>query len=211
LKEIVDNTENHVRIRFLNEEGSHDWQHIDRVRRMALFLAGEEGGDLFIVEMAALLHDMEDWKLTDSETKKGITKEWLSAQELTTETIERILQVIAEVSFKGAGVTTPCSSLESMVVQDADRLDAIGAIGIARAFAYGGSKGRPLYLPEQEAVQHQSFESYKKSKSSTLHHFYEKLLHLKNRMNTATAIKLAEKRHQYMLDFADQFKKDWNF
>jgi uncharacterized protein len=178
---------------------------------MALFLAGEEGGDLFIVEMAALLHDMEDWKLTDSETKKGITKEWLSAQELTTETIERILQVIAEVSFKGAGVTTPCSSLESMVVQDADRLDAIGAIGIARAFAYGGSKGRPLYLPEQEAVQHQSFESYKKSKSSTLHHFYEKLLHLKNRMNTATAIKLAEKRHQYMLDFADQFKKDWNF
>jgi len=211
LKEIVDNTGNWVRRRFLNEEGSHDWQHIDRVRRMALFLAREEGGDLFIVEMAALLHDLEDWKLTDSETKKGITKEFLSGQGLTTETTERILQVIEEVSFKGAGVATPCSSLESMVVQDADRLDAIGAIGIARAFAYGGSKGRPLYQPEKDTVQHQSFDSYKKSTSSTLHHFYEKLLHLKDRMNTVTAIKLAEKRHQYMLDFADQFKKDWNF
>ncbi len=211
MKKIVDNTENRVRRRFLNEEGSHDWQHIDRVRRMALFLAREEGGDMFIIEMAALLHDLEDWKLADSETKTFSTEEWLSAQELTAETIERILQVIAEVSFKGAGVATPCSSLESMIVQDADRLDAIGAIGIARAFAYGGSKGRPLYQPEQDAVQHQSFESYKKSKSSTLHHFYEKLLHLKDRMNTATAIKLAEKRHHYMLDFADQFLKDWYF
>ncbi len=178
---------------------------------MALFLCREEGGDPFIVEMAALLHDFEDWKLAGSASTEGSTRKWLNDQGLAEEIVEQILQVIAEVTFKGAGVPTPCSSMESMVVQDADRLDAIGAIGIARAFAYGGSKGRPLHQTDQDAVQHQNFESYKKSKSSTLNHFYEKLLHLKDRMNTATAIKLAEKRHQFMLDFADQFKKDWDF
>jgi len=211
LKEIVNNTENQVRRRFQNEEGSHDWHHIDRVRSMALFLSREEGCDPFIVEMAALLHDFEDWKLADSAATEGSTRKWLNDQGLAEEIVEQLLQVITEVTFKGAGVPTPCSSMESMVVQDADRLDAIGAIGIARAFAYGGSKGRPLYLTGQDAVQHQSFESYKKSESSTLNHFYEKLLHLKDRMNTATAIKLAKKRHQFMLDFVDQFKKDWYF
>lgn len=197
-----------VREQMAGMEGSHDFEHIDRVRRMALFLAEKEGGDLFIVEMAALLHDLEDWKYSGDATENGITRDWLKSLGLSDELIIKITLAIHEVSFKGAGVPTPCSSSESRVVQDADRLDAMGAIGIARAFAYGGSKGRPLYDPQETPEFHATFEAYRANRGSTLNHFHEKLLLLKDRMNTTTAREVAEERHRFMLEFIKKFNQE---
>jgi uncharacterized protein len=208
LKYLVDKTEKMVREQMAGMEGSHDFEHIDRVRRMALFLAEKEGGDLFIVEMAALLHDLEDWKYSGDATENGITRDWLKSLGLSDELIIKITLAIHEVSFKGAGVPTPCSSSESRVVQDADRLDAMGAIGIARAFAYGGSKGRPLYDPQETPEFHATFEAYRANRGSTLNHFHEKLLLLKDRMNTTTAREVAEERHRFMLEFIKKFNQE---
>lgn len=211
MKEIVHKTKNMVQKAFSENEGSHDWHHIERVRRMALHLMQSEGGNRFIIEMSALLHDLEDWKITHENTDNQKVKSWIHSFKIPHQICDDIVQVINEVSYKGAGVSTPCSSIESMIVQDADRLDAMGAIGIARAFAFGGSKGHPLFLPHKEIVLHESFEHYKKKQTSTLHHFYEKLLLLKERMNTNTARKIAGERHRFMLTFIDEFKKEWEF
>ncbi|MFZ5431644.1 MAG: HD domain-containing protein [Bacteroidota bacterium] len=208
MKHLVDKTEKMVRERMSGMEGSHDYEHIDRVRKMALFLAAREGGDPFIVEMAALLHDLEDWKYSGDGKEKGITREWLRRVGLSEDLAMKITRAIQEVSYKGAGVPTPCSSIEGCVVQDADRLDAMGAIGIARAFAYGGSKGRPLYEPQETPELHSTFESYKANKGSTLNHFHEKLLLLKDRINTAAALEIAEERHRFMLEFIEKFNQE---
>jgi uncharacterized protein len=207
-KDSVYKTEKMIQASFSVSEGSHDWNHIHRVRQMAVYLCDKEGGDRFLVEMAALLHDLEDWKYTTSGEAPGLISRWLQSLGIHPETENRILTIINEVSYKGSGVVTPCSSKESEIVQDADRLDAMGAIGIARAFAYGGSRGRALYAAESEPVNHLDFETYKKNQGPTLNHFYEKLLLLKDRMNTSTARPIAAARHQYMLDFLDQFKKE---
>jgi len=206
--ESIRQTGDYVRKLFENEGTGHDWWHIHRVRNVALKIAETEGGNRFIIEMAALLHDVDDWKIND-DTKVSRTVAWLKNIKIPKHETERILEVIDQVSFKGAGVKNSAVSIEAKIVQDADRLDAIGAIGIARTFAYGGSKGRPIYLPEIKPELHDSFESYKKTTAPTINHFYEKLLLLKNRLNTATAIEIAENRHTFMEAFLQQFFMEW--
>ena len=159
--------------------------------------------------MAALLHDLDDWKLTGTEESLEKATGWMDSLGIENEKRESVRQIIRQVSFKGAGVDTTPVSAEAKAVQDADRLDAIGAIGIARAFAYGGFKNRPLYDPAIQPESHDSFSSYRQSTAPTINHFYEKLLLLKDLMNTETGKKLAEKRHQFLEDFLQQFYNEW--
>ena len=208
-KTIIDETENFVKKLFENEGTGHDWWHIFRVRNLALKIADKEGGDHFLIEMAGLLHDVDDWKI-NNEQNPGKVEGWLELMNLDEKLISQILSIIDEVSFKGAGVETKASSQEAKIVQDADRLDAIGAIGIARAFTYGGSKSRSMYDPEISPEKHPDFEIYRKSKGPTINHFYEKLLLLKDRLNTSTAKKIAEKRHHFMEVYLEQFFTEWN-
>ncbi len=201
-------TEDYVRNLFENEGTGHDWWHINRVRNVALKIAENEGGNRYIIEMSALLHDVDDWKINaNGNTSKTLT--WLKNIKIADSDSKRILEVIEQVSFKGAGVQNSAVSIEAKIVQDADRLDAIGAIGIARTFAYGGSKGRPIYLPEIKPELHDNFENYKKTTAPTINHFYEKLLLLKNRLNTNTAIEMAKNRHTFMEVFLKQFFTEW--
>jgi len=208
--EIIQRTERLIESQFRSEGSGHDWFHVDRVRKMALRIGKYEGCDLFVVEMAALLHDLDDWKLTEAESQTGSkTKEWLDEIGIKSELALHILRITEEVSFKGAGIDTPVQSTEAAVVQDADRLDAIGAIGIARTFTYGGHKSRLIYDPSVSPVMHDDFQKYKNSTAPTINHFYEKLLLLKNRMNTETAKVIAEQRHQFMNDYLTQFYEEW--
>ena len=208
-KEQISKTVNYIQAVFSGEGTGHDWWHIFRVKQLALKIANKEGGNLFRIEMAALLHDLDDWKLSEnSGTLKS--KIWLNKLKLSENYTEQILTIIEQVSFKGAGVTTAASTIEAQIVQDADRLDAMGAIGIARTFAYGGSKNRLIYHPEISPVLHQSFEEYKKTTAPTINHFYEKLLLLKNRLNTATAKEMGEKRHAFMEMYLAQFFAEWD-
>lgn len=194
------------------KESSHDWWHIDRVRRIALLIAEKEQADHAVVELAALLHDVADWKFHDGDELAGsrTARRWLSDNHVGPETIEAVCRIIDGVSFKGAGVVTDMPTLEGQCVQDADRLDAIGAIGIARAFAFGGHFGRVLYDPEIPASRHDSFAAYQSSQGSTLNHFHEKLLLLKDRMQTGTGKRLAMDRHHFMELFLERFLAEWN-
>lgn len=195
-----------------SDHTGHDWWHIYRVTNMALRLAQKENANLFVVEMAALLHDVADYKLNDGDVEKGELRvmDFLKQQEVEVNIAERILQIIREVSYKGSGVITPVSSIESAVVQDADRLDAIGAIGIARTFTFGGAKARTMHHPEVKPALNVSEEEYRNREGTTLNHFYEKLLLLKNRMNTGTAREIAKERHQFMEAFLNRFHAEWS-
>lgn len=206
-KQHLKRTEDYIRKVFESEGSGHDWWHIFRVKNMALKIAESEGGNRFIIEMAALLHDLDDWKINSGDSGKA--KKWLTEIEVPEDTQSKILKVIQQVSYKGAGVKTNAVTIEAQIVQDADRLDAIGAIGIARTFAFGGNKGRLIYHPEIEPELHNSFEDYKKSTAPTINHFYEKLLLLKNRLNTKTAIGIAENRHTFMNEFLQRFFAEW--
>lgn len=208
----VEQSAAHVRELLAGDSSGHDWWHIERVRRNALLIGRGEGADLFIVELGALLHDIADWKFHGGDDSLGPTraKEWLTQLGVDPAAIDHVCEIVAGVSFKGAGVATPMRSLEGQVVQDADRLDAIGAIGVARAFAYGGHAGRSLYDPNIPPQPHGSFEAYKKNAGPTINHFHEKLLLLKDRMHTPTARRLADQRHQFMLSFLEQFHAEWN-
>jgi uncharacterized protein len=207
-KEVVFQTKEYVEQYFKDESSGHDWWHIFRVHKLALKISKVEGGDLFLVEMAALLHDLDDWKLVNKNDDSKITA-WLRKVKIPEEEARKIVAIIEQVSFKGAGVETRAISIEAQIVQDADRLDAIGAIGIARTFAYGGNKGRLLYHPDVKPEMHTSFEAYKKTTAPTINHFYEKLLLLKDRLNTATALKIAEHRHEFMEEFLQEFFNEW--
>ncbi len=208
--EIIQATEEFIAREFASEGSGHDWFHVDRVRRLALRMGKAEGCDLFIAEIAALLHDLDDYKISGSESKVPLkAKRWLSAMEMEADVLAQILQVIEEVSYKGSGIETPVSSVESAVVQDADRLDAIGAIGIARTFAYGGHKNRLIYDPDIVPVMHDDFQSYKSSTAPTINHFYEKLLLLKDRMNTDAAKLIAAQRHLFMENYLQHFFDEW--
>lgn len=210
-KEIIQKTEKFINSEFRTEGSGHDWFHVDRVRKMAIRIGKQEGCDLFVTEMAALLHDLDDWKLNRSEVGIGSrAEEWLAGLELESGLTGTILGVIEEVSFKGAGIRTPVSSAEAAVVQDADRLDAMGAIGIARTFAYGGHKSRLIYDPLVTPVLHDNFRSYQESTAPTVNHFYEKLLLLKDRMNTDTARSIAAGRHRFMEKYLRQFYDEWD-
>ena len=207
---VVALTEVRVRELLAGDATGHDWWHVERVRRLALRLAAEEGADKFVVEVAALLHDVADWKLSgDAEAGARRAREWLASLGVEAPIVEHVAGIVAGISFKGAGVPTPMSTIEGRVVQDADRLDALGAIGIARAFAYGGSRGRPLHDPSEEPRLHGSFAEYRSATGGTLNHFHEKLLLLRERMNTAAGRRLADERHRFMEEFVRRFLAEW--
>lgn len=209
--EIIVHTEEYVRQKLEGEGTGHDWWHIHRVRNTALKLAKNEDADLFIVELAALLHDISDHKFHGGDENIGpaTARNWLESLKVEEPVIEHVCEIIRDVSFKGAEVETPMETIEGKVVQDADRLDALGAIGIARAFAYGGYKGRELHNPNIKPESHDTFDSYKKSTGPTINHFYEKLFLLKDRMNTDSGKQEAEKRHQFMKEYINQFLSEW--
>ncbi|WP_245897287.1 HD domain-containing protein [Hymenobacter nivis] len=199
--------------KFRHEGSGHDWAHIHRVWALARRLAADSpGADAELTELGALLHDVADWKAHGGDYEAGprAARAWLAGLGAPDALIGRVETLIREVSFKGLGVPTPVSSVEAALVQDADRLDAIGAVGIARAFAYGGHKGRPLHDPAVPPVAHASFESYKQSTAPTLNHFYEKLLHLHERLQTPAARILAAGRQAYMEAFVAQFLAEWD-
>jgi uncharacterized protein len=205
-------TAEHVRQKLASDSSGHDWWHIDRVRRNALRIAREERADCHIVELAALLHDIADWKFHYGDETAGprAAREWLSSLLVERVIVDEVCDIISQVSFKGAGVETTMPTLEGKCVQDADRLDAIGAIGIARAFAFGGHFGRLMYDPAVPPRHHESFAAYKSNCGPTINHFYEKLLLLQGRMQTNTGRKLAIERHQFMETFLKQFFDEWN-
>ena len=212
-QEIIERTIAYLQVEFANEGTGHDWYHIERVWKMAKQIAQKEGdSDLLVVELGALLHDIADHKFHGGDENIGPKKalEHLSQYDIEVKQIEKIVQIVEEVSFKGKGVPTPMSSKEGAIVQDADRLDAIGAIGVARTFAYGGSKNRPIYDPNVKPICHASFAAYKTSTAPTINHFYEKLLSLRDKMNTETAKKEAKRRHEFMELFLQNFYMDWD-
>ncbi len=212
LTTVIDRTVEHVRATLAGDASGHDWWHVYRVWQIARRLGRDEGADPQVVELAALLHDIADWKFHGGDESAGprAARQWLATQDVDVTTIEEVCQIIGEISFKGSGVATPMSTLAGRVVQDADRLDALGAIGIARAFAYGGHKGRPLYDPAVHPEQHDSFAAYKNNRGPTLNHFHEKLLLLKDRMNTVAGRRLAAERHAFMEQFLEHFLSEWN-
>jgi uncharacterized protein len=210
--EILAQTARHVQETLAMDATGHDWWHTWRVRGLALHIGRIEDADLYVVELAALLHDIADWKLHDGDSTAGprAACEWLERIGADVPTRDAVCSIIERVSFKGARVSSEMPTLEGKVVQDADRLDALGAIGIARTFAYGGHAGRAIHDPAIKPAQHSSAEEYRTSPAPTINHFYEKLLLLRDRMNTKTGRDLAEHRHRYMEDFLNQFFTEWN-
>ena len=211
-KAVIAHTVDFIREKFLHEGSGHDWAHIQRVWHTSQALAAQTpAADPFVAELGALLHDVADWKFHDGDEEAGprAARHWLSSLGVDEAIIQRVEVIIREISFKGLGVPTPMSTPEGEVVQDADRLDAIGAIGVARAFAYGGHKGRPLHDPAIPPVAHESFESYKQNVAPTINHFYEKLLHLHERLHTPAARAVARQRQQFMEQFLAQFLREW--
>lgn len=210
-EEILARTAERVKERLSGEHTGHDWFHTERVWKSARLIGAHEHADMFVVELAALLHDVADWKFAEGDETAGPreARAWLEQLHVDEQVITHITDIISELSFKGAGVKSVMKTKEGMVVQDADRLDALGAIGIARAFAYGGYKGSELYNPDIAPTLHATFEQYKKGRGSTINHFYEKLLLLKDRMNTPTGRRMAEQRHAFMEEFLKQFYDEW--
>ncbi|MGM5485054.1 MAG: HD domain-containing protein [Nanobdellota archaeon] len=208
---LIEKTKAYAKDKLSGEGSGHDWWHTYRVWKTSIRLGKEEKADLFTIQLAALLHDISDWKFNDGDTDAGprIAGEFLEGLDVDKKIIKDVKEIIRDMSFKGAKVSSPMRTKEGEVVQDADRLDAIGAIGIGRTFAYGGNKGREMYNPETEPKEHGSFEEYKKNEGTTINHFYEKLLLLKDRMNTKSAKEMAEKRHMFMKEFLDRFFLEW--
>jgi uncharacterized protein len=204
---IINKTIIFVKESLKQAEGGHDWWHIYRVWNNAKLIAGTEQADMLIIELAALLHDIADSKFHngDEEIGPATAGEYLRSIGINEETVFHVQQIIRYLSFKSGFDKSVFHSTELAIVQDADRLDAIGAVGIARAFSYGGFKGREIYNPEIEPDLNMTKEAYKNSAAPSLNHFYEKLLLLKDKMNTATGKKLAEQRHAFMLNYLEQF------
>ncbi|WP_405200207.1 HD domain-containing protein [Christiangramia sp. LLG6405-1] len=209
---LIEHTIAYVKETLHNAEGGHDWFHIERVYKNSLNIAASEEADLLVVKLGALLHDIADSKFHGGDDTVGPAKarEFLQTQKVSEEIIDHVVKIIENISFKGGNVQQQFRSMELDIVQDADRLDALGAIGIARTFNYGGFKNRPLYDPEIKPNLNMSKEEYKASLAPTINHFYEKLLLLKERMNTATGRKIAEQRHTFMEVFLDQFYAEWD-
>ena len=209
--QIISNTRSFVRSTLQNAEGGHDWFHIQRVVKNAREIANEEQVDEFIVELGALLHDIADSKFHNGDESVGprVAREFLKKEGVAEEVIDHVVKIIENISFKGGNVDQKFTSAELDVIQDADRLDALGAIGIARTFNYGGHKGRALYDPEIKPNLNMTKEEYKASTAPTINHFYEKLFLLKDRMNTETGRKIAEERHRFMELFLEQFYAEW--
>lgn len=210
-QQLIENTITFVKNTLANAEGGHDWFHIERVYKNAVQIAQGENVNSLIVALGALLHDIADSKFFngDETIAPRMASEFLLSQDTDSAVIEHVIQIIKNISFKGGNKVQTFKSLELDVVQDADRLDALGAIGIARTFNYGGFKNRKLYDPAIASKLDMTPEEYKASTAPTINHFYEKLLLLKDKMNTKTGRSIAEKRHQYMEAFLKQFYAEW--
>ncbi len=209
---LIENTIVFVKEKLEGAEAGHDWFHIERVWKLSKKIAATETCNLEVVELSALLHDIADPKFHNGDETLAlkISNEFLKSQNVSTEIIDQVLFVIKNISFKNRGETPKNLSIELQIVQDADRLDAIGAIGIARTFNYGGFKNNLMFHPDIQPKLNMTKEEYKKSTGTTINHFYEKLLLLKDLMNTETAKKLAKVRHDFMLNFLEQFYREWN-
>jgi uncharacterized protein len=208
---LIDKTIRFVKKTLAQAEGGHDWFHIERVYKNALLIAASENCDLEIVQLSALLHDIADSKFHDGDETIGpkTARTFLESENVVATTIDHVIAIIENISFKGGKVERKFSSIELDIVQDADRLDAIGAIGIARTFNYGGFKNRALYNPEIVPNLSMTKEEYKNNEAPTINHFYEKLLLLKDKMNTQTGKQIAQERHRYMEDFLERFYAEW--
>jgi len=208
---IINKTIAFVKHTLADAEGGHDWFHIERVYKNALLIAKSEPVNTFVVSLGALLHDIADSKFHNGDETIGpkIAREFLFKMNVDSSVIEHVVNIIENISFKGGNETQTFKSPELDVIQDADRLDAIGAIGIARCFNYGGFKNRPLYNPDIKPNLNMTKEAYKASKAPTINHFYEKLLLLKDRMNTNTGKRIAEERHKFMELYLKQFYSEW--
>jgi len=209
---IISQTIEFVKKELAGAEGGHDWWHIERVYNNATNIAQQENVNTLVVALAALLHDIADSKFNNGNEEIGPQKAqaFLQSLDVDEKTIEHVVQIIRNISFKGGNFAATFSSPELMVVQDADRLDAIGAIGIARAFNYGGYKNREIHNPTILSDLHMDKAAYKNSTAPTINHFYEKLLLLKDKMNTAAGKRIAQQRHAYMENFLTQFYGEWN-
>ena len=209
---LIERVAAQIRRRFVGESSGHDWYHIQRVWKLTQQVAAQEGAKREIAELGALVHDIADWKFCAGDETVGPreARRLLSDEGVPGDVIEAVTDIVATISFKGAGVTTAMKTLEGQCVQDADRLDAMGAIGIARCFAYGGHAGRAMYDPDVHPTMHATAEAYKSAKGTSLNHFHEKLFLLKDRMNTASGRAMAEERHRYMKEFVDRFLHEWN-
>ena len=212
MKNHITLTINFVKEKLEGAEAGHDWFHIERVWKLSKKIAEKEGGNLEVIELSALLHDIADPKFHNGDETLAlkISQNFLEEIHIDTELIEQVLFVIKNISFKNRAEAPENHPLELQIVQDADRLDAIGAIGIARTFNFGGFKNNLMYHPEIKPNLGMNKEEYKKSNGTTINHFYEKLLLLKDLMNTETAKKIASERHDFMLQFLDEFYKEWN-
>jgi uncharacterized protein len=208
---LIDKTIAFVKEKLHNAEGGHDWFHIERVYKNSLLIATNTNCDLTVVQLGALLHDIADSKFHDGDETIGpkTARIFLEAENVSEDIIKHVVNIIENISYKGGNFEKKFSSLELDIVQDADRLDAIGAIGIARAFNYGGFKDRALYNPEIAPVTNMTKDEYKKNNAPTINHFYEKLLLLKDKMNTETGKQIAAERHQFMESFLSQFYAEW--
>jgi uncharacterized protein len=208
---LIDKTILFVKATLAQAEGGHDWFHIERVYKNALLIAESEKCDVEIVQLGALLHDIADSKFHDGDESIGpkTARTFLESEKVEPTIIDHVIAIIENISFKGGKVERQFSSIELDIVQDADRLDAIGAIGIARTFNYGGFKNRALYNPEIAPNLTMTKDEYKNNEAPTINHFYEKLLLLKDKMNTQTGKQIAQDRHRYMEDFLEQFYAEW--
>ncbi len=211
MKNLTQNTFNFVKVKLHGAEAGHDWFHIKRVWKLSKKIAETENCNLEVVELAALLHDIADAKFHggDETLALNISKEFLENQNVSEEIIHQVLFIIKYISFKNRGEAPKVLPIELKIVQDADRLDAIGAIGIARTFNFGGFKNNLMYDPEIPPKLNMTKEQYKKNEGTTINHFYEKLLLLKDLMNTQKGKELAQERHDFMLKFLDEFYKEW--
>lgn len=212
MKNHITLTINFVKEKLEGAEAGHDWFHIERVWKLSKKIAEKEGGNLEVIELSALLHDIADPKFHNGDETLAlkISKDFLEEIHVEGKLIEQVLFVIKNISFKNRAEAPENPPLELQIVQDADRLDAIGAIGIARTFNFGGFKNNLMYHPEIKPNLGMNKEEYKKSNGTTINHFYEKLLLLKDLMNTETAKRIASERHDFMLQFLDEFYKEWN-
>lgn len=211
--QLIEITKSFVKETLKNAEGGHDWFHTERVYNNALLISKTEDVDIFVIKLGALLHDIADSKFHEGDETLGpkLAREFLFKHNVDSLVIEHVINIIKHISFKNSLENKPgITSKELHVIQDADRLDAIGAIGIARCFNYGGFKNRPLYDPAVKPNLNMTKEEYKSSASPTINHFYEKLLLLKDQMNTKTGRQIAEKRHKFMTLYLEQFYSEWN-
>jgi len=210
-QEIIDKTVEFAKNFFEGESSGHDWFHTERVWKTAKYLAEKENADLFVVELAALLHDVADWKLNDGDEKAGLQKveTWLEENNVERGDLEHILNIIDCMSFSKETESKKIDTVEGFVVQDADRLDAIGAIGIARTFAFGGNKKHTMHDPDIKPMIAKTSDQYKNHEKTSVNHFYEKLFLLKDLMKTETAKKIAKERHAFMEQYLEEFYKEW--